>query len=76
LSDSFAQLRTEVLRQGTGRNTQLVASALRDLEFLTKLAQANSTSDPSQAAAILARGKQALDAARRNATKAGHDWQL
>lgn len=77
LQRSLRSLRTSVLHHSTGPNVALVAGALHDLDLsLSKLAQAAATSDPTAAMNTLAQGKQHLDKARKDAHKAGHDWQL
>jgi hypothetical protein len=77
LQRSLRSLRTSVLHHSTGPNRALVASALHDLDLsLSKLAQAAATSDPTAAMNTLAQGKHLLDKARKDAHKAGHDWQL
>lgn len=77
LQDSLAQLRTEVLSEGAGGHTEIVAAALADLELsLSKLVEAHSAKTPADAIRLLAAGKQAYEDAGKKAKQAGSDWQL
>jgi hypothetical protein len=77
LRKTLQDLRKEVLRDGAGKHTKQVSAALQDMDHsLALLSKANGASDPNSALTELAKSKQALDAARRNAKAAGHDWSL
>ena len=77
LRATLKHLRNDVLHEGAGTHTHVVASALQDLDrSLAKLLAANEATDPKTAMESLAAGKQALDDAKSKARKAGHDWPL
>jgi hypothetical protein len=77
LRKTLQGLRKQVLQDGAGKHTKQVALALQDMDHsLALLSKANGASDPNTALTELAKSKQALDAAQRNAKAAGHDWSL
>jgi hypothetical protein len=70
-------VRQDVLHDGAGHNTKLVASALGDLDHsLADLSSSFATADPNARLRLLADAKHALDKAQAKARKAGHDWPL
>jgi len=69
--------RQEVLRDGAGPHTKLVASALGDIDHtLATLAQSYRVDDPDARLRLLAAASQSLARAEAKARKAGHDWPL
>lgn len=74
---TIRSLRKQVLADGAGRHTKLVASGLADLATaVAKLGSANATTDPAHAIEIAAQGAAALQRAYAKAKAAGHDWPL
>jgi hypothetical protein len=69
--------RQEVLRDGAGPNSKLVAGALGDIDHtLQALAQSHRVDDPEARLRLLAAASQSLARAEAKARKAGHDWPL
>ena len=77
LRRTLHDVRHDVLHDGAGGHTKLVASALGDLDHsLMKLSSSLGTADPNARLSMLAEAKHALDTAQAKARKAGHDWPL
>jgi hypothetical protein len=77
LRQTLHGVRTDVLHDGAGRNTKLVASALSDLDrTLVTLSHSYTEKDLDTRMRLLADAAQALDRAEAKARKAGHDWPL
>lgn len=77
LRQTLHGVRREVLHEGAGRHTKLVASALSDLDHtLAKLTHSHGEHDLDARLRLLADAKRALDRAEAKARKAGHDWPL
>jgi hypothetical protein len=77
LRKTLQSVRRQVLRDGAGSHTRLVAEALRDLDHsLAKLSMSIHTVDPNTKLMLVGESKHALDRAQRKAKAAGHDWPL
>jgi hypothetical protein len=69
--------RQDILKDGSGPHTKLVAGALGDIDHtLATLAQSYRADDPNERLRLLAAASQSLARAEAKARKAGHDWPL